>query len=77
MAELFFLESPLLVVFKCFYSVLIISYKYGAWFGGRHLALDVVLTIIIEGAYLISKSIFHKALNLVYLYCEITLESAR
>ena len=35
----------------------------------------LVLTIFNEGAYLISKSIFHKPLNLFEFDCEITLES--
>jgi len=34
-----------------------------------------VLTIFNEAAYLTSESIFHKALNLFYFDCEITLES--
>ena len=37
--------------------------------------LLLLLTIFNEGAYLTFKSIFHKALNLSYTDCEITLES--
>jgi len=36
--------------------------------------LFVFLTIFNEGAYLTFKSIFHKALNLFWFDCEITLE---
>jgi len=39
------------------------------------LTCTLVLTIFNEGAYLTFKSIFHKALNLFKLNCEITLES--
>ena len=35
----------------------------------------LVLTIFNEGAYLTCKSIFHKALNLFKLFCDIALES--
>ena len=38
------------------------------------LILFLVLTIFNQGAYLSFKSIFHKALNLFYFDCEITLE---
>ena len=37
--------------------------------------LFLVLTIFNEGTYLTFKSIFHKALDLFYFDCDITLES--
>ena len=37
--------------------------------------LVLILTIFNEGAYMTFKSIFHKALNLFYFDCDITLES--